>query len=38
VGLACAVWNDWQSSIFVVKASTVIGWLSFVLGLEGSTR
>jgi transposase InsO family protein len=21
-----AVWNDWQSSIFVVKASTVIGW------------
>jgi transposase InsO family protein len=22
----CAVWNDWQSSILVVKASTVIGW------------
>ena len=22
----CAVWDDWQSSIFVVKASTVIGW------------
>jgi putative transposase len=22
----CAVWNDWQSSIFVVKAATVIGW------------
>ena len=22
----CAVWNNWQSSIFVVKASTVIGW------------
>ena len=22
----CAVWNDWQSSIFVVQASTVIGW------------
>jgi hypothetical protein len=21
-----AVWNDWQSSIFIVKASTVIGW------------
>ena len=20
----CAVWNDWQSSIFVVKASTVV--------------
>ena len=22
----CAVWNDWQSSIFIVKAATVIGW------------
>jgi hypothetical protein len=22
----CAVWDDWQSSIFIVKASTVIGW------------
>jgi putative transposase len=22
----CAVWNDWQASIFLVKASTVIGW------------
>jgi hypothetical protein len=22
----CAVWNDWQSSLFIVKASTVIGW------------
>jgi transposase InsO family protein len=22
----CAVWNNWQSSLFVVKASTVIGW------------
>ena len=22
----CAVWNDWQSSVFIVKASTVIGW------------
>ena len=21
-----AVWNDWQSSVFIVKASTVIGW------------
>jgi putative transposase len=22
----CAVWNDWRSNIFLVKASTVIGW------------
>jgi hypothetical protein len=22
----CAVWNDWQSSLFIVKAATVIGW------------
>jgi hypothetical protein len=22
----CAVWNDWQSSVLIVKASTVIGW------------
>jgi hypothetical protein len=22
----CALWNDWQSSVFIVKASTVIGW------------
>jgi hypothetical protein len=22
----CAVWNDWQSSVFMVKAATVIGW------------
>jgi len=22
----CAVWNDWQSSILIVKVSTVIGW------------
>src|SRR5262245_62913023 len=22
----CAAWNDWQSSVFIVKASTVIGW------------
>jgi transposase InsO family protein len=22
----CAVWKDWQSSVFIVKASTVIGW------------
>ena len=22
----CAVWNDWRSSVFIVKASTVIGW------------
>src|SRR5262249_43466591 len=22
----CAVWNDWQSSVFIVKAATVIGW------------
>jgi hypothetical protein len=22
----CAVWNDWQSSVCIVKASTVIGW------------
>jgi hypothetical protein len=21
-----AVWNDWQSTILIVKASTVIGW------------
>src|SRR5438270_8804077 len=21
-----AVWNDWRSSIFLVKASTVVGW------------
>ena len=21
-----AVWNDWQSSVFILKASTVIGW------------
>jgi hypothetical protein len=38
----CAVWNDWQSSVFIVKAATVIGWhrkgLSPVLDLEGPTR
>ena len=22
----CAVWNEWQSSVFIVKAATVIGW------------
>jgi putative transposase len=22
----CAVWNDWRSSLFLVQASTVIGW------------
>jgi hypothetical protein len=22
----CTGWNDWQSGIFIVKASTVIGW------------
>jgi putative transposase len=22
----CTVWKDWQSSVFIVKASTVIGW------------
>jgi hypothetical protein len=22
----CSVWKDWQSSVFIVKASTVIGW------------
>ena len=22
----CAVWKDWQSSVFIVKAATVIGW------------
>src|SRR5438270_7105652 len=22
----CAVWNDWRSSLFLVKASTVLGW------------
>src|SRR5260370_27810223 len=22
----CAVWNDWQSSVLIVKAATVIGW------------
>jgi putative transposase len=22
----CAIWNDWRSGIFLVKASTVIGW------------
>ena len=22
----CAVWNDWQSGVSIVKASTVIGW------------
>src|SRR5215469_18866808 len=21
-----AVWNDWQSGVFIVKAATVIGW------------
>jgi hypothetical protein len=21
-----AVWNDWQSSVLIIKASTVIGW------------
>jgi putative transposase len=20
------VWNDWQASVFIVKAATVIGW------------
>jgi hypothetical protein len=37
-----AVWNDWQSDVCIVKASTVIGWhwkgLSPLLGLEGATR
>jgi hypothetical protein len=22
----CAVWNDWPSSVFMVKAAIVIGW------------
>jgi len=22
----CAVWSDWQSSVFIVRAGTVIGW------------
>jgi hypothetical protein len=22
----CTVWSDWQSSVFILKASTVIGW------------
>ena len=22
----CAVWDDWRSGVFIVKASTVIGW------------
>jgi hypothetical protein len=22
----CAVWNDWQSSLLIIKVSTVIGW------------
>jgi transposase InsO family protein len=22
----CAVWNDWQSGVFIVQASTVLGW------------
>src|SRR4029453_13633680 len=22
----CTVWNDWQSGVSIVKASTVIGW------------
>jgi hypothetical protein len=38
----CAVWNDWQSSVFIAKAATVIGWhrkrLSPVLDLEDPTR
>jgi putative transposase len=23
----CAAWNDWPSSVFIVKAATVINWL-----------
>jgi hypothetical protein len=38
----CAAWSDWQSGVFIVKASTVIGWhrkgFSTVLGLEGPVR
>jgi hypothetical protein len=37
-----AVWNDWRSNIFLVKAAIVIGWaskgLSPVLDLENSVR
>jgi transposase InsO family protein len=25
-GWLCAVWADWRSGVFIVKASTVIGW------------
>jgi hypothetical protein len=40
----CAVWNDWQSSVFIVKASTVINWhrkgfrLSKYLGAAAGRR
>jgi putative transposase len=22
----CTVWRDWQSGVFIIKASTVLGW------------
>jgi putative transposase len=22
----CSVWKDWQSGVFIIKASTVLGW------------
>jgi hypothetical protein len=27
-----AVWNDWQSGVFIIKASTVIGWQGAAAG------
>jgi hypothetical protein len=38
----CAVWNDWQSSVFIIKASTVISWhrkgFRLLWAWEGATR
>src|SRR5215813_2042630 len=31
----CAVWNDWQSSVLIVKVSTVIGWHRKAFGCSG---
>jgi hypothetical protein len=37
----CTVWQDWQSGVFIMKASTVLGWhpqgLSPFLDVEDST-
>jgi len=38
----CEIWNDWRSSLMIVKPATVIAWpsqkLSTLLDLESSSR